>query len=83
VAVDGRVEECTGAAKAVAACDDSGGRCAGSLSKADLDRGFALRRSAMDYAIGRQAGGGSDGRRRGWEHDSLMDRVLRVGMAVA
>ena len=61
---------------AVSLCEvsGSGGRGAGSLSRADLDRGFAMRRSAMDYAIGRQAGGGSDGRRRRWKHDSLMDR---------
>lgn len=44
--------------------DDSGGRRAGSLSRADLDRGFAERRSAMDYAIGRLAGGGSEDTRR-------------------
>jgi hypothetical protein len=49
---------------AVAAGDDSGGRRAESLSKADMDRWFAVRRSAMDYAIGRQAGGDSDGGRR-------------------
>ncbi len=63
-------------AAAVSLCEDSrsGGRGAGSLSRTDLDRGFAVRRSAMDYAIERQAGGGSDGRRRRWKHDSLMDR---------
>ena len=32
-----------------------------------MDRWFAVRRSAMDYAIGRQAGGGSDGGRRWME----------------
>lgn len=52
----------------VAVGEESGRRCAGSLSRADLeslDRWFAVRRSAMDYAIGRQAGGGSSGGQRG------------------
>jgi hypothetical protein len=79
------VEEAGGVGEAVAAGDDSGGRRAASFSRADLDldRGFAVRRSAMDYAIGRQAGGGSDGRRRGGnlKYASLMGRLqmLSVG----
>jgi hypothetical protein len=60
---------------------DSGGRRAGSLSLADLDRWFAVRRSAMDYAIGRQAGGGSDGIRLGRKKRALMDnQVPQLGV---
>ena len=62
--------------EAVATGGGSGGRRVGSLSRADLDRWFAERRSAMDYAIERQAGGGSDGRTAGWENDSLMDQTM-------
>lgn len=52
--------------EAIAAKGASGGRRVGSLSRADLDRLFSERRSAMDYAIGGQAGGGgSDGRSAG------------------
>lgn len=60
--------------------DDSRGRRAGSFSRADLDRGFAVRRSAMDYAIGRQAGGGSDGRRFGGKYGLRIERWLVLGI---
>lgn len=52
--------------------DDTVGRCAGSLSRADLDREFAESRSAMDYAMGRLAGGGSDGSQLGYCHQLIM-----------
>lgn len=69
-----------GGGEAVVAGDDSGGRRVGSLSRADLDRWYAERRSAMDYAMGRLVGGGSDGRERcGWKKRSLMDRGAGLG----
>jgi hypothetical protein len=74
------------AGKAVTAGDDDDddgdgrGRSAGSFSRADLDRGFAVRRSAMDYAIGRQAGGGSDGRRFGGKYGLRIERWLELGI---
>lgn len=76
---EGRKE--TAGVEAVAAEEESGGRRrVWSLSKADLDRCCSVRRSAMDYAIGRQAGGGSDGRRRGLKFESLMGRLDRLHM---
>jgi hypothetical protein len=68
VVVEDRDAEKNGEGVAVVTEDNGEGRHAGSLSKADLDCecgcGHAGRRSAMDYAIGRQAeelcGGGSD-----------------------
>jgi hypothetical protein len=69
--------------KAVTAGDDDDegrGRRAGSFSIAVLDRGFAVRRSAMDYAIGRQAGGGSDGTRFGGKYGLRIERWLVLGI---
>lgn len=72
-AAESKLVRAGGVEEAVAVSDDSGGRRAGSfqLSRADLDRGFAERRSAMDYAIGRQARGGSDGKAAGMRDEGF------------